>query len=356
METQKELYLDRILSQVAEQGASDLHLSAGNPPILRLHGKLVPLVEEPILNVEFLKAIVSSWLDEKMKVQLEKERELVFSFSWQNRIRFKIAIFYEGGHPSISLKLIPNYIRSFKELGLPEQLLTLVERKKGLVIVAGPFGSGKSTTIAAFLNYINTNSAKHIITLEKPVEYLFVDNSSVIEQREIGRDTPSFQQGLKFILEEDADIVFVSDLEDEEALREVFNVVNSGRLVFGCLDADSSVKVLRKILGFFPGDEEAIREELVISLEGIIVQKLLPRRGGGQVLALEILLPNTATKNLIRGGELTRLNGVLQTSRAEGMVSLDQSLADLVKKGEIVQEIAYEACNDVKNLEGFLNA
>lgn len=354
METQEELYLNKILSQMAEQGASDLHLSAGNPPYLRLHGKLIPLTQEPILTIKFLENIVLSWLDKKMKEKLASEKEVIFSLSWQNKARFKVAVFYEGGRLSASLKLIPNYIRSLKELGLPDVLLRLAELKKGLVIIAGPFGSGKTTTLAAFVNHINMTAAKHIITLEKPIEYLFIDNNSIIEQREVGRDTPSFAQGLKFILEEDVDVVFISDLEEKEVWREVFNVVNSGRLVLGAMDADSAIKVLQKIINLFPQEEETIRGELAQTMEGIVVQKLLPRRGGGQVLALEILLPNAATRNLIRSGDFAHLTNVLQTSRFEGMLSFDQSIAELLKKGEITEDVAYEACTDAKNLASFL--
>lgn len=352
MQTSKQLEINRILKTVAEYKASDLHLTVGNPPILRIDGKLTPLQEESLLTPDFIQGVVESFLDDKQKEILEREREIVVAYTLENKARFKVNIFYQKGHPSVSLRYVPPTIKTIQELNLPPIVKEFTKLEKGLVLICGPFGSGRTTTMTSLVDQINKSRAEHIITIEKPIEYLFVNNKSVIEQREVGLDVLSFERALESVSEEDVDIIMLSKIEGVEIIEEVLNVASSGRLVLANMDTDSAFKTVEEIIASFPPERQSQgRVHLADSLEGIISQRLVPRTGGGLVLACEVLIPNQAIRSIIRDGALYQLNNILLTSRGEGMVSLDRSLAELVKKGEILLEDALNYAIDRNNLK-----
>jgi len=350
-DTSSRLNFNRILSTLAEYKASDLHLTIGNPPILRVDTKLVPLENESMVTPDFIETVVSTVLNEEQKKVLEKDKEIVLAYSLEDRARFRVNIFYQKGYPSVSLHYIGDKIKNLKELGLPPVVEQFVNIKRGLVLVTGPFGSGKTTTLVSMINTINNNRSDYILTIENPIEYLFVNNKSVIEQREVGRDTPSLADGLRTVTQEDVDVVMLSDLPDAEVIKEVLNIADSGRVVFASYNADSVVKAIEKMINCFPPNEQKqIKSFLSDNLEGAVCQRLLPRVGGGRIVVAEVLIPTEPVRNVIKEGVLYQINNIIQTSREEGMISLDKSLAELVKTGEILIEEALACAQDPQSL------
>jgi twitching motility protein PilT len=341
MATTDALTLERILTTAAEYQASDVHLTVGTPPMLRVDGKLVALEQEGIVTPDILSALVEQYLDPSQREALERDKELVTSLSLPTRVRFKISLFHQKGSLSASVRLIPQTIKSLRELGLPPEVERFAQLTKGLVLITGPFGSGRSLTLAALVNTINQTRGAHVITIEKPIEILYVNLKSVIEQREVGRDTTSFQQALEMAEREDVDVVALSEMEEPEVIVEALRAAASSRLVLSTMNTDSVMKTVETILASFPADQSQLgRTQLSESLQGIISQRLLPRVGGGRIAVAEIIIPNPAVRALIRDGSIFQLQNILQTSREEGMRSLDRSLAELVKTGEILLEDA----------------
>ena len=352
MQTSEKIVLDKILSTGAEYKASDFHLSVGNPPILRVDGKLVPLTNETVITPDFMKSIVDSILDDDQKKILESQKEIVLAYTMPNKSRFKISIFYQKGYLAASLRLIEQKIKNIKELGLPNIIDQFTKLEKGLVIVTGPFGSGRTATLTAILNEINRARAEHIITIEKPIEYVYTNNKSIIEQREVGKDTKSFSQALNTASHEDVDVIYVSEMENVEVAEAVLNAAESSRLVITSMNTDSVFRTIEKILAFFPEEkQEQARMQLAGVIEGIISQRLLPRVGGGRIAVAEVIIPNDAIKAVIREGAIYQINNILQTSREEGMISLDHSLSELVKTGEILIDEALANAHDKENLK-----
>ncbi|MDP3964769.1 MAG: PilT/PilU family type 4a pilus ATPase [bacterium] len=352
MDTTTQAELSKLLSRVAEYRASALHLSVGNPPILRVDDQLKPVEEADIMTPEKMMKFSEVFLDEQMKKTLEKEKEVIFTYSFEDRARFKVNIFYQKGYLSISLKYIPPTVQGLRELGLPAVVERFAQLKKGLVLVTGPFGSGKSTTLASLIETINQMRSEYIITIEKPIEYIFTNNKSVIEQREIGRDALSFEKALSSIPQEDVNVVMLSDMEDPEVVEMVLTVVESGRLVVSAMNTDSAYKTIEKLINIFPKEkQEQVRLQIGDAFEGVISQRLLPRVGGGKVAAAEILIPSPAVRSIMKEGSIYQLNTILQTSREEGMISLDRSLADLVKSGEVLLEDALTHAADKNGLK-----
>lgn len=340
---------------MAEYNASDLHLSVGNVPTVRIDGELTPLREEQVITPEFLEKLTLFLLDEKQRAELEKEREIIFSYNFQNRIRFKVNLFYQEGYLSASLRLINSDIKTLAELGLPRAVEQVTKLNKGLVIVCGPFGSGRTSTLAAILNEINNTRDEHILTIEKPIEYVFMDNRCIVEQREVGRDTHSFEKALQSAFQEDVDVIVVSDLKHKNVVKSVFDLAEGGRLVFAGMDTDSSIKTIEKLINSFDAPEQhQARVQLSEVLAGIIVQRLMPRVGGGRILVAEVLIPTPPVRSVIREGNLLQLNNVLQTSREDGMISLDRSLAELVRTGEILADSAMQYAVDKNNFQMFV--
>jgi len=355
MPTGEKIVLDKILSTGAEYNASDFHLTVGNPPILRVDGKLIPLTKQPVITPDFMENMINNILDEKQKKKLEKDKEIVLAHTMSNKSRFKISIFYQKGYLAASLRLIDKKIKTLKELGLPSIMKRFTEIEKGLVIVSGPFGSGRTSTISAIINEINKNRADHIITIEKPIEHIYTNNKSIIEQREVGRDTKSFAQALNTASHEDVDVIYVSEVEKRQVAEAMLNAAESSRLVLCSMNTDSVLRTIEKIISFFPEDrEEQVRNQLAGVISGIVSQRLLPSVGGGRIVVAEVMIPNDAVRSVIREGAIYQINNVLQTSRDEGMISLDKSLSELARTGEILREDALTNANDKQNIKSMI--
>lgn len=356
MATTDALTLERILTTAAEYQASDVHLTLGTPPMLRVDGKLVALEQEGIVTPDVLTALVEQFLDPTQREALERDKELVTSLSLPTRVRFKISLFHQKGGLSASLRLIPQTIKTLRELGLPAEVETFAHLTKGLVLITGPFGSGRSLTLAALVNTINQTRAAHVVTIEKPIEILYVNVKSVIEQREVGRDTTSFQQALEMAEREDVDVVALSEMAEPVVIVEALRAAEASRLVISTMNTDSVVKTVETILASFPADQTQLaRTQLADSLQGIVSQRLLPRVGGGRIVVAEVIIPNPAVRSLIRDGSILQLQNILQTSREGGMRSLDRSLAELVKTGEITADDALAHAIDRNTLNAMIN-
>jgi len=352
MPTAESIVLQRILTTAAEYNASDLHFTVGNPPILRVDGKLVVLEQEAVITPEFMNTVQEMFLSQEQRQTLERDREVVVAFMLENRIRFKVSMFFQRGFPAASLRLIANVIKPLNELGLPKIVNRFAEMSKGLLLITGPFGSGRTATSAALVNEINKMRSAHIVTIEKPIEHLFVNDQSFIEQREVGRDTKSFQQAMETASREDVDIIVVSEMEEPEVIQAVLSAAESSRLVISTMDTDSVMKTVEKIINSAPpGYEAKIRAQLAGTLAGILSQRLLPRVGGGRILVAEIMIPTEPIRTVIRDGLPYQLQTILQTSREEGTISLDRSLAELVKTGEILLDDALVHAVDPRNLK-----
>ncbi len=352
MELVETITFQKLLDFTAEYKASDLHLTVANPPILRIDDKLKFLNDYPLLTSGFIEKAVFSFLDDQQKEILTQEREIVITHTFRKGMRFRINIYYQKGFLSASFRFIPETIKDIKDLGLPSVVENFIKLKKGLVVISGPFNSGKSTTLFSLIDRINKTRDKRIITLEKPIEYTLVNDKSIIEQREVGRDTRSFRTGLEFVDQEDIDVVAVSEIEQEEIISKLFKVVEAGRLVFSMMNVDSAVKCLEELINFFPPDKQNLARIIVAdNLAGIVSQRLLPKIGGGRVLAVEILIVTPAVKTVIREGRLHQINNILQTSQAEGMISLDRFLIELVKKELITPQAALEEAMDPLSLK-----
>lgn len=357
MNIQAKLSIDRIFSTIAEKNAADLHLSVGAAPMLRVTDELVPLPGEPVITQEFMETLVDSTLDMEQRAILQKQREIVVAFQLNPQSRFRINIFYQRGLLAAYVRLIGNAIKSIDQLGLPPSIEQFTQATKGLIIISGTFGSGKTTTSAALIEYINKHTARYILTVERPIEYVFQSQKSIVEQREVGRDVLTFEQALRTITQEDVDVLFVSEFTNANTIDQLLAIAASGRLVIANVEADTTVKTLEHIINRYPGNEQQrVREQLAANLMGIVCQRLVPRVGGGVVPVAEILISTPPIQAHIKEGSLYQLSTVIQTSRAEGMVSLDWALAELVKTNEITFESALTHASDEQQLRSVLNA
>lgn len=355
MNTRNKLIIDKILSTMAEQKASDLHFSVGSSPVIRLHDKLITLENEDVITKEFVSEFVDELLDEDQKHTLESKKEVVLAYQFQKRARFRINIFFQKGVLAVYFRLIGDTIIPLQKLGLPTTIQQFTQLKKGFIIVSGSFGSGKTTTSASMIDYINQTNSSYVLTIEQPIEYVFQNKKSIIEQREVGRDTISFEQALSTITQEDVDLLFISELTSKTIIKEILNIAASGRLVIANMEADTIIKTLELILYSFPTNEQQqIREELAITLAGIVCQRLIPKIGGGLIAVAEILTSTAPVQSLIKEGSLYQINNIIQTSREEGMISLDWSLAELVKSNQILLEDALNNANDPQQLKYIL--
>ena len=345
------LLINNILNTFLEHKATDLHLLAGNNPVIRAGGKLITLTDQDILNPDTIQSIAESFLNKEQLEELYQKKELATSYFWANRARFRVKLFYQKGFLAISLRLIPSYISSPKELKIPTVILQLLNKEKGLIIITGPFGSGRTTTAASLLETLNQNKGRHIQTLEKPIEYLFINNQSIIEQREVGRDVKSFCQGLKDMFNEDIDVVFADQFYEEGMADLVLELVESGKLLILIMDANSSIFAIERFLSLLTPAKRAWGQELLPEvLLGILSQRLLPKIGGGLALATEVLTSTNAVKSSIRDDNFQQLKSIMQTSRDEGMQVLDKSLLELVKNGQINMDDAKKELVDFSTL------
>ncbi|MFA5926322.1 MAG: type IV pilus twitching motility protein PilT [Parcubacteria group bacterium] len=339
--TQTEAKFNSYLEMVAQQGASDLHLSVGRPPVVRIDGKLYPVSGEGKLSEQVMINIADTILNEEQRDKLKKERQVDFSVSLGDKARFRANLYYQKGFISAAFRMIPTKIRTLEELGMPPLLYELTKKSQGFVLITGPCGHGKSTTLAALVDNINHSRQDHIITIEDPIEYLFEPDMCIIDQREVFQDAASFHTALRAVFREDADVVMVGEMRDMETISTAITAAETGHLIFATLHTNDAAQTIDRIVDVFPAHQQnQIRLQLAQTLLGIVSQRLVNRVDGGRIPAVEILYNTNAVANLIREGKTHQINLVIQTSREKGMVPLNHSLADLVKMGVISLEEA----------------
>ncbi|MFA7252441.1 MAG: type IV pilus twitching motility protein PilT [Candidatus Paceibacterota bacterium] len=347
-------YLMDLIKTVVGEGASDLHVSEGRHPTIRVSGMLLPLVKHAVLSKEDTAGLLSELLSPQNKEIFYSTKEIDFSYSALDA-RFRGNAFFQQGAVSIALRLVPKKIRTFEELNLPEILKTFAEKQQGFFLVVGPVGHGKSTTLAAMLDYVNNSRAEHILTIEDPIEYIYEQKRSVVDQREVRIDTTDFANALKSMFREDVDVVLIGEMRGTETISTAVTAAETGHLVFSTLHTNSASQTIDRIIDSFPGSQQdQIRSQLSSSLNGIFSQRLVPRISGGLVPAYELLINNSAVSNLIREKRTHEINTVIETSSQEGMVDMNRCLADLVARGEITIENAYLYSNNPKTLERLL--
>jgi twitching motility protein PilT len=344
------LIINDILNAAAERKASDVHLIAGNSPVIRVDGRLTTLVDQPILTGDILSSLAESFLSKENFDRLSKEKEVVTIYNWADRNRYRAKVFYQKGFLAISLRLIAPFIRAPKDLGVPATILQLLNREKGLIIITGPFGSGRTATAVSLVETLNQNKGMHIQTLERPIEHLFSNNQSIIEQRGVGADVNSFVAGLKNMLDEDIDVVFIDSIHEDGAEKLILELAESGKLLIVIMGSDSVASALDKFISDLPSDKKDWgRDTLADVLLGAMAQRLIPRVGGGLTMASEVLVNNSAVRSSIRDDKLSQLSSIMQTSKEDGMSSLDKALAELVRVGEISIEDAKNQAVDSQN-------
>jgi twitching motility protein PilT len=343
--------LEVLLKQIVKYNASDLHIVAGTPPQLRIDGKLQPLNLDPLEGDDTIKLLYSI-LTEKDKLQLEEDLELDFSFDLPGIARFRANYYYQMGTLAGAFRIIPERPLSLDELGSPAIFKELVKKEKGLILVTGPTGSGKSTTLAALINEINENYNKHILTMEDPVEFVHKHKKSLISQRSVGKDTKSFANAIKYALREDPDVILIGEMRDKETIGAAITAAETGHIVFGTLHTNSAVQTINRIIDVFPAEEQAqIRTQLSMGLVAIISQALLPKIGGGRFAAQEIFINNPAIANLIRENKINQLYSQMQLNQGKtGMQTQTQVLVEAVKKGIISKETALAYSTKVDEL------
>jgi twitching motility protein PilT len=344
--------LHQLLRVMIEKGASDMHITTGAPPLLRIDGAIVPLKLPPLSPIE-TKQICYSVLTEEQKIQFEKSKELDLSFGVKQLSRFRANIFLQRGAVSGAFRSIPFKILSFEELGLPSVVADLAQKPRGLVLVTGPTGSGKSTTLASIIDKINAETRQHIMTVEDPIEYLHPHKRSIVNQREVGSDTGTFKQALKYVLRQDPDVVLVGEMRDLETIEAALTIAETGHLVFATLHTNSAIQSINRIIDVFPPHQQSqVRAQLSFVLEGVLSQLLLPRAGTpGRVLALEIMVPNPAIRNLIREDKVHQIYTQMQVGQQKhGMQTLNQSLYSLYARRSITLEEAMGRSSDPDEL------
>jgi len=344
--------LHQLLRAMIEKGASDMHITTGSPPLLRIDGAIVPLKLPPLSPIE-TKQLCYSVLTEEQKIQFEKNKELDLSFGVKSLSRFRANIFMQRGAVSGAFRSIPFKILSFDELGLPQIVADLAARPRGLVLVTGPTGSGKSTTLASILDKINGETRQHIMTVEDPIEYLHPHKRSIVNQREVGSDTGTFKQALKYVLRQDPDVVLVGEMRDLETIEAALTIAETGHLVFATLHTNSAIQSINRIIDVFPPHQQSqVRAQLSFVLEGVISQLLLPRAGApGRCLAMEVMVPNAAIRNLIREDKVHQIYTQMQVGQQKhGMQTLNQSLYSLYARRLITLEEAMGRSNDIDEL------
>lgn len=347
--------LSELLDVVVTQGGSDLHISAGRPPIIRVSGVLLPVTKySPLTETEvqeMLKSVVPTdrWEDFK------KDQSIDVSYSHKDGARFRVNGYQAQNMTALALRLIPRAIRTLNELNLPSILDVFTQREQGFFLVVGPVGQGKSTTLAAMIDRINETRSEHILTIEDPVEYLFTPKKSLIHQREIHIDTPDFHNALQAAFREDVDVMMVGEMRNYETISSAVTAAETGHLVLSTLHTNNAAQTIDRIIDMFPAEQQSqVRVQLAASLVGIFSQRLIPRIKGGLIPACELLINNNAVANLIRESRTHEITAVVQTSSQEGMIDMDRSLAELVRRGEVTVEHAYEHALDPKTFERYL--
>lgn len=354
-EPQQQLSLHVLLKTMIEKGASDLHITSGSAPQLRIDGNLHPLRTRSLSPVD-TKQLCYSVLTDSQKHVFEEENELDLSFGVKNLARFRANVFLQRGAVAAAFRQIPYEIRTLEDLGLPATVRDLARRPRGLVLVTGPTGSGKSTTLASMIDSVNTERHGHIVTIEDPIEYLHPHKNCVVNQREIGADTHSFKKALKYVLRQDPDVVLIGEMRDLETIEAALSIGETGHLAFGTLHTNSAIQTINRILDVFPPyQQDQVRAQLSFTLEAILCQTLIPKIGGGRILALEMMIPNPAIRNLIREGKTHQIYSQMQIGQGKyNMLTMNQSLASLVNQRKITLEDAMLKSADQEELRTIL--
>jgi len=347
-----------LLLEVIERNASDLHLTAGAHPTVRIRGRLQPLEEYPVMTTEQTREIVYSILSNDQRQRLETDWQIDFAYSIPDRARFRVNAYYQRAAIGAAFRLIPATIKTVDELGLPLVLHDLAKRPRGFVLVTGPTGSGKSTSLAAVIDEINATREEHIMTIEDPIEFLHGHKKCIVNQREIGSDATSFAAGLKAALRQDPDVILVGEMRDLETIHTALTAAETGHLVFATLHTQDTPQTIDRIIDVFPANQQQqVRVQLSVALQGIITQQLLPTAdGAGRIAACEVLLATPAIRNLIREGKTHQIYSSLQTGANIGMQTMDAALATLVRKGKITQKLAESRSSTPDELRRLLGA
>lgn len=332
--------LNDLLLNTLKLNASDLHLYVGHKPNVRIDGKLFPLEEFSILTAEHAQDLIFLLLGDRKSRFLER-KEIDFSYAFRDKARFRVNVFFEKGFVSGALRLIPSQIKTIEELNLPTAIHKISNLKQGFVLLTGPSGHGKSTTLASIIDEINRKRAEHIITIEDPIEYFFIGNKSIINQREVGQDTNSFSNALSSILREDPNVIMIGEMRDPETISAALTAAETGHLVLSSLHTNSASQTVDRIIDVFPPNQQnQVRLQLSNTLSAIISQRLLPRLQGGRIPATEVMFSNNAISNLIREAKAHQIDLVIETSLENGMLSLNRNLAELVRRGEVALDTA----------------
>jgi twitching motility protein PilT len=348
--------LTRLLVSAAERGGSDLHLTAGLPPVGRISGRLVPM-DGPVLTPVDTRELVYSVMNQQQRESLETRWEEDFAYSVPATGRFRVNAYFQRGAVGAAFRFIPDRIMGFDELGLPVAVMEALSLKpRGLVLVTGPTGSGKSTTLAAMVDFINDRQALHIMTVEDPIEYLHQHRNCMVNQREVGADTHSFTDALKYVLRQDPDVILIGEMRDLETISAALTAAETGHLVLATLHTQDAVQTIDRVVDVFPAhQQQQVRVQLASTIQGVISQQLLPMNTQrGRVLAAEVLLANPAIRNLIREGKTHLVGQALETGRKFGMMTMDQSLADLVRRGKVTSEVALSQASDPQGVRQML--
>lgn len=346
--------LNQLLSTCVEREASDLHLNPGRPPVLRMAGGLVSLDGPPLADEDTERFARELCSDEDW-AEVAERGTTDFGRAHSDGNRFRCSVMRQRGRYSAVLRLIPSRLLSFEEIGLPAACVDLLRRPRGLILVTGPTGSGKTTTLASMIDWINTNLDRHIVTIEDPIEYFHGHKQGLVTQRELGSDVPSFPEAMRRVLRQDPDVILLGEMRDLDTISAAITAAETGHLVFGTLHTTGSARTVDRIIDAFPANQqEQIRAQLSVSIVAVISQVLLPKIGGGRVAAFEVMLMTPAVGNLIRKNETNKIQSTIQTSRRMGMITLDDYLLDLVKREVITREVALDAAQSRGDLEARL--
>lgn len=348
----QQLRIEVLLEEVVKRRASDLHLQVGLPPMIRIDGSLAPIAGYGPLDEQQVEMLIFAILAEDQRQILMKDKEFDFSFAFGSLGRFRVNAFHERGNLAAALRLIPTEIKSVTELGLPNVVMSFADYPRGLVLVTGPTGSGKSTTLAALVDKINTERAQHIITIEDPIEFTHKSKRSVVVQREVHYDTYSFNAALRSSLRQDPDVVLIGEMRDLETISAAITIAETGHLVFATLHTNSASQSIDRMIDIFPPHQQPqIRTQLANMLMAVCSQRLVPTIGGGRVAATEVMITNPAVRNVIREGKSHQLDAIIQTGSDQGMQTMDRTLANLVQSGTITYDHGREFAVDLTEFE-----
>lgn len=343
--------LQALMLEVAKEGASDLHLDTARHPTIRVAGALIPLIKKPILMPEDMMEFARLLVPKELWEEFIREKDADFSYTFEDKLRFRCNAFFQKGYVGLALRVIPAAIPTLAELNLPDTITDFARKEQGFFLVVGPTGHGKSTTLASLVDVINHERGENIITIEDPIEYLFTQDKSIIAQRQVRQDTKDFKMALRAMFREDVNVAMIGEMRDWETMSAAVTAAETGHIVFSSLHTNNASQTIDRIIDSFPpGQQNQIRSQLASTLLGVFSQRLLPRVSGGRIPAYELLIATSAVRNLIREGKIYEIDLVIETGAEEGMITLNQSLSDLVHKGEITIESAMLHSLDTKSL------